>query len=109
MSFLCLFLDLVGFWKGKESVEGLSIRMVLFNAFASTVIFLYLADFSASPMILLTSAAAAAIDLWKVCPHHLPTAHQYVSSLLVATAHPIFKFNCFLFTPEVWGLVELGD
>ena len=56
----------VGFWKGKESVAGISSRSVIFNAFASTVIFLYLMDYNTSFVVLATSGYGAYIDIWKV-------------------------------------------
>jgi hypothetical protein len=65
LSFLAFKND-VGFWKGRESVAGLSSRSVVFHAFASTVIFLYLADFSTSLIVLATSGVGAVIDCWKV-------------------------------------------
>ena len=65
LSFMAFKND-VGFWKGRESVAGLSSRTILFNAFASTVIFLYLADYSTSFFLLATSFYSAYNDLWKV-------------------------------------------
>ena len=41
---LLAFRNDIGFWKGRESMAGLSSRSVLFNAGMSLVVYLYLLD-----------------------------------------------------------------
>ena len=65
LSFMAFKND-VGFWKGRESVAGLSSRTVIFNAFASLIIFLYLMDYSTSIFVLGTTLGGTCVDFWKV-------------------------------------------
>lgn len=56
----------IAFWNNNQSMEGLSVRTVVFNAFSQLVIFLYLLDSEASWMIIISGGIGAAIELWKV-------------------------------------------
>lgn len=56
----------IGFWKNNKSMEGLSARSVLINAFCQLVILLYLFDNETSYVVLISSAVGTAIEFWKV-------------------------------------------
>ena len=56
----------VQFWRNRKSLEGLSARSVLLNAFCQLVIFLYLCDNETSWMILISSGLGVVIEFWKV-------------------------------------------
>ena len=57
----------VGFWKGREDLQGLSSRNVLFNAGCTLVIYLYLLDSpDINQIVLVSYTLTTAIDLWKV-------------------------------------------
>ncbi|GIL76805.1 hypothetical protein Vretimale_8728 [Volvox reticuliferus] len=63
---LLAFKNDIGFWKNNKSMEGLSARTVMINAFCQVVILLYLFDNETSFVVLLSSALGTAIELWKV-------------------------------------------
>jgi hypothetical protein len=56
----------IGFWKENKSLEGLSARSVLLNAFSQLVIFLYLLDNDTSMVVLFSAGAGTAIEFWKI-------------------------------------------
>jgi hypothetical protein len=56
----------IGFWKENKSLEGLSARSVLVNAFSQLVIFLYLLDNDTSMVVLFSAGAGTAIEFWKI-------------------------------------------
>jgi hypothetical protein len=56
----------ISFWKGKKSLEGLSVRTLFLNCFSQLVIFLYLLDNDTSWMVMLSVGMGLAIELWKV-------------------------------------------
>ena len=56
----------ITFFKGKKSMEGLSIRTMVVNAFFQAVIFLYLVDNDTSLMILVSNGIGLAIEFWKI-------------------------------------------
>ncbi|OQR88311.1 CLPTM1-like membrane protein [Achlya hypogyna] len=56
----------VSFWKQQKSLEGLSLRTVVLNAFFHLVIFLYLVDNDTSWMILFSSGLGVVLDFWKI-------------------------------------------
>lgn len=56
----------IGFWKDNKSMEGLSARTVLINAFCQLVILLYLFDNQTSMVILFSSVLGTGIEFWKV-------------------------------------------
>jgi hypothetical protein len=45
----------IGFWKENKSMEGLSARSIVINAFCQLVIFLYLLDSETSMVVLLSA------------------------------------------------------
>ena len=57
----------VGFWKGREDMQGLSSRSVLFNAGCTLVIYLYLLDADGINTIVLVSySVTLVLELFKV-------------------------------------------
>ena len=56
----------VSFWRNQKSLEGISLRTTMLNAFFQLVILLYLVDNDTSWMILLSSLVGFVIDLWKI-------------------------------------------
>ncbi|GBF90245.1 hypothetical protein Rsub_03378 [Raphidocelis subcapitata] len=56
----------VAFWKDNRSMEGLSARSVMVNAFCQAVIFFYLLDNETSTVVLISSGVGTAIEFWKV-------------------------------------------
>ncbi|RHY28836.1 hypothetical protein DYB32_005669 [Aphanomyces invadans] len=56
----------VSFWRKQKSMEGLSLRTVVLNAFFHLVIFLYLLDNDTSWMILFSSGLGVVLDVWKI-------------------------------------------
>lgn len=56
----------ISFWKNNKSMQGLSFRAMVMNLFFQTVIFLYLCDNDTSWMILFSSGAGLAIEVWKL-------------------------------------------
>eukprot|EP00696_Hemimastix_kukwesjijk_P015269 gnl/Hemi2/3452_TR1199_c0_g1_i1.p1 gnl/Hemi2/3452_TR1199_c0_g1~~gnl/Hemi2/3452_TR1199_c0_g1_i1.p1 ORF type:complete len:634 (-),score=89.39 gnl/Hemi2/3452_TR1199_c0_g1_i1:91-1833(-) len=56
----------IAFWNNRDSMAGLSVRSLFINAFAQTIIFLYLLDSETSYMILLSSGVGLLIDFWKI-------------------------------------------
>ena len=57
----------IEFWRGRESLLGLSTSLLLYNFFAQIVITLYLLDDEkTSYMILIPCALGVFIDAWKL-------------------------------------------
>lgn len=56
----------IGFWKENKSMEGLSARSIVINAFCQLVIFLYLLDNETSMVVLASAGIGTAIEFWKV-------------------------------------------
>ncbi|GMH64768.1 hypothetical protein TL16_g04038 [Triparma laevis f. inornata] len=56
----------IAFFKGKKSMEGLSIRTMVVNLFFQVVIFLYLFDNDTSFMVLMSNGVGLLIECWKV-------------------------------------------
>lgn len=56
----------IGFWKENKSMEGLSARSIVINAFCQAVIFLYLLDNETSMVVLFSSGIGTLIEFWKV-------------------------------------------
>jgi len=56
----------IKFFKGKRSMEGISVRSMVINAFFQVVIFLYLFDNETSTMILLSNGVGLLIEFWKI-------------------------------------------
>lgn len=56
----------IQFWRTRKSLEGLSVRSVLFNMFQSLVVFLYICDNEASWVVKLSIGVGLLIELWKI-------------------------------------------
>jgi len=56
----------IKFFKGKKSMEGLSLRSMLVNTMTQVVILLYLMDNDTSFMVLMSNGVGMAIDCWKI-------------------------------------------
>jgi hypothetical protein len=59
----------IGFWKGKETMSGLSSRAVISSAAQTVIIYLYLLDAdNLNSIVLATYTFSTAVELWKVVP-----------------------------------------
>jgi len=56
----------ISFFKNKKSMEGLSIRSMIVNAFFQVVILAYLADNETSMMVLASNGLGLVIEFWKI-------------------------------------------
>jgi hypothetical protein len=56
----------ISFFKGKKSMEGISLRSMIVNAAFQVIILLYLFDNDTSFMVLMSNAAGLAIEFWKI-------------------------------------------
>jgi len=56
----------ISFFKNKKSMEGLSLRSMIVNAFFSLVILLYLADNDTSYMVVMSNGVGLVIEFWKI-------------------------------------------
>lgn len=63
MSFFCLDIQ---FWNNRESLEGLSVRSVMFNVFQSVIVFLYVLDNEANMIITISCFVGLLIEIWKI-------------------------------------------
>ena len=73
ISFLHILFDVlafkndIGFWKGRETMSGLSSRAVLASAAQTLIIYLYLLDAEGvNQVVLFTYTVSTVLDLWKV-------------------------------------------
>ncbi|XP_043287442.1 cleft lip and palate transmembrane protein 1-like protein [Venturia canescens] len=55
----------ISFWRGKNSLEGLSTTTIVWRAFSQTIVFLYLLDEHTSLLILIPAGIGTLIELWK--------------------------------------------
>ena len=56
----------INFFKGKKSMEGISLRSMVINTAFQLVILLYLFDNDTSFMILASNGVGVAIEMWKI-------------------------------------------
>lgn len=56
----------IQFWRSRKSLEGLSIRTILFNIFQSMIVFLYICDNDSSWVIKISIGFGLLIEVWKI-------------------------------------------
>lgn len=56
----------IQFWRSRKSLEGLSVRTVLFNVFQSVIVFLYICDNDSSWLVKVSVGVGLIIELWKI-------------------------------------------
>ncbi|VDM37406.1 unnamed protein product [Toxocara canis] len=56
----------IQFWRSRKSLEGLSVRSVLFNVFQSGIVFLYICDNDTSIVVKLSVGIGLLIEMWKI-------------------------------------------
>ncbi|XP_077982293.1 lipid scramblase CLPTM1L-like isoform X1 [Glandiceps talaboti] len=56
----------ISFWKGRDSMIGLSTRVVVWRSVSHSIIFLYLLDEQTSMLVLVPAGIATLIEIWKV-------------------------------------------
>uniref|UniRef100_A0A914RYX4 Cleft lip and palate transmembrane protein 1 n=1 Tax=Parascaris equorum TaxID=6256 RepID=A0A914RYX4_PAREQ len=56
----------IQFWRSRKSLEGLSVRSVLFNVFQSVIVFLYICDNDTSIVVKLSVGIGLLIEMWKI-------------------------------------------
>lgn len=56
----------IQFWRTRKSLEGLSVRSVLFNVFQSAIVFLYICDNDSSWIIKISIGFGLLIEFWKI-------------------------------------------
>lgn len=56
----------IQFWNNRESLEGLSVRSVMFNVFQSVIVFLYVFDNEANMIITISCFVGLIIEIWKI-------------------------------------------
>uniref|UniRef100_A0A915DAJ4 Cleft lip and palate associated transmembrane protein n=1 Tax=Ditylenchus dipsaci TaxID=166011 RepID=A0A915DAJ4_9BILA len=56
----------IQFWRTRKSLEGLSVRSVLFNVFQSVIVFLYICDNDSSWVIKMSIGFGLLIEMWKI-------------------------------------------
>lgn len=59
----------IGFWRANKSMEGLSAKTVIINAFCQLVIFLYLLDNETSRVVLISSGPLQQVFIMKHLSH----------------------------------------
>lgn len=56
----------IQFWRTRKSLEGLSVRSVLFNVFQSVIVFLYICDNDSSFVVKMSIGVGLLIEMWKI-------------------------------------------
>jgi hypothetical protein len=56
----------IQFWRTRKSMEGLSVRSILFNVFQSAIVFLYICDNDSSFIIKCSVGVGLLIEMWKI-------------------------------------------
>lgn len=56
----------IQFWRSRKSLEGLSVRSVMFNVFQSLVVFLYICDNDTSWVVKMSVGIGLLIEMWKI-------------------------------------------
>jgi len=63
---LLAFKNDIQFWNNRQSLEGLSVRLVFFNVFQSLIVLLYVLDNDTSTLIKISCLLGLGIDIWKI-------------------------------------------
>lgn len=71
----------IQFWRTRKSLEGLSVRSVLFNIFQSLIVFLYICDNDASWVVKISIFFGLLIEFWKI-PKCLDVKVDYENKVL---------------------------
>lgn len=56
----------IQFWKSRKSLEGLSIRSILFNVFTQLIVVLYVLDHDTNTMVAISVCIGLLIEFWKI-------------------------------------------
>lgn len=56
----------IQFWRNKKSLEGLSVRSVVFNLFQSAIVLLYVLDNDTNFVVRMSIGIGLLIELWKI-------------------------------------------
>lgn len=61
-----LFPSDIQFWNSRQSLEGLSVRSIIFGVFQSLVVLLYILDNETNFVVQVSVFIGLLIDLWKI-------------------------------------------
>lgn len=56
----------IQFWNSRKSLEGLSVRSVVFGVVQSVIVFLYIMDNEANFVVKVSVFVGCLIDVWKI-------------------------------------------
>ena len=56
----------IQFWKSRKSLEGLSIRSIIFNIFTQLIVVLYVLDNDTNTMVAISVCIGLVIEAWKI-------------------------------------------
>lgn len=56
----------IQFWNSRQSLEGLSVRSIIFGVFQSLVVLLYILDNETNFVVQVSVFIGLLIDLWKI-------------------------------------------
>jgi len=56
----------IQFWKSRKSLEGLSVRSILFNVFTQLIVVLYVLDNDTNMMVAISVCIGLLIEFWKI-------------------------------------------
>eukprot|EP00116_Pleurobrachia_bachei_P003414 sb/3463676/ len=56
----------IQFWKSRQSLEGLSVRSILFNIFTQLIVVLYVLDNDTNTMVVISVCVGLVIEFWKI-------------------------------------------
>jgi hypothetical protein len=83
--FECLaFKNDIQFWRGKESMEGISVKSLYLNIGMQIVITMYLLDNETSMLVLLPQVFGIFLDVWKL---------KQASNFMRCETFPYFRFE----------------
>ena len=56
----------IQFWRNRKSLEGLSVRSVIFGVFQSMIVVLYVMDNETNFVVRCSVCVGLAIEVWKI-------------------------------------------